>query len=217
MAGIYAISDFDLDYIYQSLSKNFKVTIDDLKCNVVLISNKKFLLRNIDKINKSLNRKTFFVFGTPAYLKEFNIQQISNSVLTPAKLKAFVNRKNPTIVTYKKIDIAKKLLRKTKVSVIRNIQTLLYKVQNKELRLNYRNIIFTYLSNEKNDVENLEKSLILVSKKKSSTTKELIKIIQSDIFKETHEAVILHKKGNQKTKISKFDINYILSFKSKVN
>lgn len=220
MSGVYSISTYDLDYIYEIIKSKIdkKIGIDSLeKCNITLVTNKEFLVRNLGPINKKLTKKTLFVFGSETYLKEFNIEHINEEKLTAAKLKKYINKK-PVELSYKKVDLVKKLLKSSKVSVIKNLQTLLYKIQNKETRETYRNKIFTYLNHSENNIAKLEKSLILISKKKSSTLKELIEIIHSDIFIETHLAAIERKKGNmKKSKISSFDINYILSFKNKAN
>jgi hypothetical protein len=220
MSGIYSVSSYDLDYIYEIIQSKIdkKIRIDSLeKCNIVLVTNKEFLTRNLEAINKKIDKRTIFVFGTKTYLKEFNIEHIDEEKLTAAKLKKYINKKS-ILLEYKRVDLVKKLLKSSKVSVIKNLQTLLYKIQNKDTRESYRYKIFSYLNDSENNIAKLEKSLILMSKKKSSTLKELLEIIHSNIFIETHSAVIEHKKGNmKKSKISSFDINYILSFKNKAN
>lgn len=215
MSGIHAVANHDFDIVF-TIIKDFekKIKINDLQANVILITDKDFLVRNLQEIQKTLIKKTYFVFGSQMYLKYFNIPFIDlDKKLTSSILKRFLSNSKTLTIEYKPRDEAKSLLKKTKVSVIQNLLTTLYKVQNKELRENYKNTIFSYLSNKKDDIKNLENSLILLSKKKSSNLKELIEIINMSIFRETH-LTALGEIDNKK--ISKFDINYILSFKNKV-
>jgi hypothetical protein len=106
-------------------------------------------------------------------------------------------------------NIFKKLLKRTRESVIQQILTTLYKIQNKELRNSYKKEIFVWLKTPDADITELKNKLILLSNKKSAMLQSLLEIIDSDIFLQTHQCV----HGKLDLKISKFDINYILSFK----
>ncbi len=216
MTGIHSISRYDFDDIYTLLKPLKKsIGINDLNFEVILITDKQFLIKNILDVQDSLFQKTYFLFGTPEYLKDFTLHYIDESEdLNKSILKDRINKKCIQDFNYKKINIIKSYLKKSKCSVIKDILTVLYKIQNKSLRELYRNAIFNYLNGDVINADNLEKSLILLSKKKSSTLKELIDIVKSEIFINTHDAVINTKKGlTMKSKISAFDINYILSFK----
>ena len=85
-----------------------------------------------------------FVFGSQKSLSEFNLRFIDENVdLSKAILKSKVDKKCiQTELVYKKLNIIKKHLKQTKSSVIKDLSSVLYKLQNKELRAIYRSEIF---------------------------------------------------------------------------
>lgn len=243
MKALYGISNSNIHTVSKLFSKykDLKVQVlgfDDNvvpKTQILLVPTVSLFLSNRKAINKT--NSVVFVFDTPSllmYLKPielldatlvtswtFNLKQLQESDIKKI-VKRHTNTKEKVQVEKLTVDLIPKLLGASAPSVMKPILTFLYKIPDANKRLEYRKQVMLWFATEKMSVEDLHKTLVLLSSRKFSSLDNLIQFLQEPLSQDTKRVVLKSIKKDYTTKTfnvekecrntsaNKYDISYIL-------
>ncbi len=179
---------------------------------------------------------TVFVFDTPVALEYVEpIKLLDAKRVAAFKYKLYdaavsdvvgaTQTKEKIRATLKPVDVIHRLLGDTLPSVMKPIQTFLYTISNTEHRSAYTKQILHFFASKKTSIEDLNASLISISKHKKSfaALDKVLDFLEEPSAKSTKQVVITVLKADARSKsvnveklceeykVSSYDVKYILS------
>lgn len=226
MAGVYGVYRHDVMFVHNLCARILKpetISVNEVtnETELVLITNPKQLSRNAKAI--MAKPVTVFVFGSPIAYKQYSISFVDiETTLTRAHIKNFIQSNEVNYIKRRRFNLAGRLLRRAKPSIIKTILTDLYRIQDKEVRNIVKTNLFYAIGNS-TTIEGVRDTLISLSVKPNLVDR-ILDNIEVSVLSRTLSA-INDVKTNKLTvpqaakayEISTYDIRYVLSQTQKIS